>query len=848
VRQSPLRASAASVSRRCSIWVVLTLALALLSGQSATAAPITVSASVESTDVAVGEPFVLSIVVDGAQNVPVPSVAADGFRADYMGPATEVQLVNGRMSAKVTHRYRMIADGEGQVTLGPFVVGYEDQRYETKPIAMTVRPAGSRAQAPASAPGGGEALRLVVRPAREQVYVGERVEVVLTLYVGEVRVRDLKYPVIRADGVTVEKFGDADQGSEVVNGRRYTTVRLPTHLTPVRAGDLDLQVSWGVTLLSGRRLDSFFDQVLPGQGREVEVRAEPVRLSVLPLPDAGRPPGFAGAVGSYQFDLTAKPTTLDAGDPITLRMEIAGTGNLAGLAPPPVATGDAFRRYDPQPVKGEDNDQRRVFEQVIIPNSADVREIPAVSFSFFDPAAGAYQTITRGPIPLEVHAAAPGRAAVLDAGEPLAPTPAAAAPLGRDIVYIKDVAGSFTPRGGAGLRGWLLAVLLAPPLLYGAALFWTQRRERLAADPRLGRFRAAGPAAQRALAAARGGSGGIDAVATAMTVYLAAKLDLPPGAVERDRVLARLAAGGVADGARGDVERFFALAEQARYAAGRGGDEGAAIDLAERIVAALERERGLERRLGALVLAALASAALFAGAARAAEPPLADFLRGNQAYADGRYDEAIAAYQAVRAAGWQSGALEYNLGNAYMKRGDIGRAVASYERAVRRLPRDPDVAANLAFARERAAIEPPALPLWQRLLAPFATRATGGELTAAFALAWLALWSVLAVRLFVPSARPALGRLAAVAALPAAVLAVSLLVRLTAIETADAGVIVAAGETAVRFEPSPSGTEHFVVGPGTDVILGEERAGWRLVARADGRRGWVPVDAVESVE
>ena len=822
------------------------LAVVLWTGP-ATAAPITVSASVESTDVAVGEPFVLSIVVDGAQNVPVPSVAADGFRADYMGPATEVQLVNGRMSAKVTHRYRMIADGEGQFTLGPFVVGYEDQRYETKPIAMKVRPAGSRAQAPAAAPGGGDALRLVVQPARERVYVGERVEVVLTLYVGEVRVRDLKYPVIRADGVTVEKFGDADQGSEVVNGRRYTTVRLPTHLTPVRAGDIDLQATWSVTMLTGRRLDSFFDQVLPGQGREVEVRADPVRLSVLPLPEAGRPPGFAGAVGSYQFDLTAKPTTLDAGDPITLRMEMAGTGNLAGLSPPPVATGDAFRRYDPQPVKGEDNDQRRVFEQVIIPNSADVREIPAVSFSFFDPAAGAYQTITRGPIPLEVHAAAPGRAAVLDAGEPIAPTPAAAAPLGRDIVYIKDVAGSFAPRAGADVRGWLLAVLLTPPLLFGAALFWAQRRERLAADPRLGRFRGAGAAAQRALAAARGG-GGIDAVATAMTAYLAAKLDLPPGAVERDRVLARLAAGGVADGARGDVERFFALAEQTRYAAGRGGDEGAAIDLAERIVAALERERGLERQLGAIVLAVLATAALLSGAARAAEPPLADFLRGNQAYADGRYDEAIGAYQAVRAAGWESGALEYNLGNAYMKRGDIGRAVASYERAVRRLPRDPDVAANLAFARERAAIEPPSLPLWQRLLAPFATRATSGELTAAFAVAWLTLWAALSVRLFLPSARLALGRLAAVAGLPAAVLAVSLVVRLTAIETADAGVIVAAGETAVRFEPSPSGTEHFVVGPGTDVILGEERAGWRLVSRADGRRGWVPADAVESVE
>lgn len=827
----------------------LALAIGLLVGSPArAAAPITVTASVQSTDVAVGEPFVLSIVVDGAQNVPVPIVEADGFRADYMGPATEVSLVNGRMSSKVTHRYRMIADEEGQFSLGPFVVGHEDKRYETKPITVRVRPAGTRAQAPATAPGGGQALRLVVRPARAEVYVGERVEVELTLYVGDVRVRDLQFPVIRADGVTVDKFGQPDQGSEVLDGRRYTTVRLRTHLTPVRDGSIDLRTTMNVTMIVGRRgADSFFDQLLPGDSRQIEVQADPVALSVLPLPDAGRPAGFGGAVGSYQFDLTAKPTTLDAGDPITLRMEIRGAGNLAALMPPPLNTGDAFRRYDAQPVKGEDGDQRRVFEQVIIPNSPDVREIPAVSFSFFDPAAHSYQTITRGPIPIEVHAAAPGRAAVLDAGEPIAPTPAAAAPLGRDIVYIKEAAGSFHPRGGRAIGGWLGALLVVPVLCYGGALWWVRRRDRLAGDPRLLRFRSAGPVAQRALAAARtaGGHDGVDAAAGAVIAYLAAKLDLPPGAIEREPVLARLAAAGVGEGVRADVGRFFALAEQTRYAAGQAAGADVA-ELADRIVAALERERGLERRLATLVVVLL-SAALLATAVRADEPPLADFLRGNQAYAAARYDEAIAAYEALRAGGSESGALHFNLGNAYMKRGDIGRAIASYERAARQLPRDPDVAANLSFARERAAIEAPERPLWQRLLAPFAARATGGELTVAFAVAWWSMWGLLLARLLLSRGRLGLGRAAALAGLAAAVIGVSLAVRLTVLETADAGVVVAAGETPVRFEPSPNGTEHFVVSPGMDVSLGEERDGWRLIARADGRRGWLPAEAVEPI-
>ena len=65
-------------------------------------AAVTVNASVESTDAPSASPS-LSIVVDGAQNVPVPVVEVKGFRADYIGPSTQVSFVNGRTAASVTH-------------------------------------------------------------------------------------------------------------------------------------------------------------------------------------------------------------------------------------------------------------------------------------------------------------------------------------------------------------------------------------------------------------------------------------------------------------------------------------------------------------------------------------------------------------------------------------------------------------------------------------------------------------------------------------------------------------------------------------------------------------------------
>ena len=832
------------------------LLLALAMPMAAAAADISVSAAVQSTDVAVGEPFALTIQVDGAQNVPVPSVEVDGFRSDYLGPSTQVSLVNGRVSHSVTHRYRLIAEREGQFTLGPFAVAHDDRRYETAPLSVRVRAAGTRPSA-ASAPGGSDALKLVVQLGKTEAYVGERVPLTVTLYVGNLNVHNLQFPIIAADGLTVEKFDQPQQASEVVDGRRYTTVRLRTMMTLVHPGAVEVRGSQELDVASSRRgVDPFFDQLFGrGDSRTVQVQSEPVPITVLPLPEAGRPTGFGGAVGRFTFDLEAKPTALDAGDPITLRMTIAGNGNLSGLTPPVVPAGGDFRRYDAQPVKGEDSPVRRVFEQVLIPQRDDIRAIPAVSFSFFDPDTRAYQIIARGPIPIEVRPSSARQGAVVDAGPAAAPTVQAQAALGRDIVFIKDAPGTFVPRAAAG-DGWLALLWLAP-LLACAGLWAVQRRrEWLAADPRLVRFRAAGREARLALAAVGAGDApALDRVSAAMAAYLGAKLDLPPGGVERARILARLDAAGVEADLRARVVRFLDLSERARYAPSGDaqGERRAAIDLAIGIVDGLERQRGLERRLGSAAVLALALAVALAALAPAraeAPPPQAAFFQANQAYADGRYGEAVQAYETVRAAGLTSGALEFNLGNAWMKQGDLGRAIAAYRRAARQLPRDPDVAANLAFAQEQARVEPAPPPIWQRLAFPFAAAFTSAGLaTAAVALWWL-LWLLLAARLVVraPGARLALGRAAAAAGVVWLRVAASWAGRMLELEPRDAAVVVAPGETAARFEPSAAGTEHFALTPGAALAVLEERDDWLQVRRDDGLRGWIPAAAVDRVD
>jgi tetratricopeptide (TPR) repeat protein len=691
------------------------------------------------------------------------------------------------------------------------------------------------------------------------------------VYVGNIRVDDLQYPRIPTEGVTFGKLSEPDRREEIVDGRRYQTLTFKTRLTPVHAGEVDLTATMQMNVLRPRGArrgnDPFFDRFFNGffsdsfaERQPIEIQARPARLTVLPLPEQGRPPDFNGAVGRFNFALDAKPTQLAVGDPITVRMEIRGSGNLTSVTAPEIPTDDRFRKYDPQPVKDEERPGQRVYEQVVIPRQADVTELPAVSFSFFDPEPGRYRTIRRGPVALQVSPAiVAGQPQVVSQGAVIEP-PKAAEELGRDIVFIKDAPGRLRVRGARlYARPWFLALHVVPVAAFVGLLAVVRRRERFAADPRLVRFHHAGRQVRHSLSrlAAMPADGGrfYDELTAAIHSYLSAKLDLPPGAVERNRVVERLASDGTSTELRQQVSSFFDLVEGARYARNQAAlpQREEALRLAHGIVEGLERQRGLSPRFAAgWLLLMIAGAMVFPhfGVQAQGEPKggeLTAFFQGNTAYQQGAYDVAARSYQQVVDAGLESGPLYFNLGNAHFKNGRLGRAILNYERAERILPRDPDVRVNLSYALELAHEEVPPQPFWQRLLFPFASRATTGQLATLASILWFALWGLLALRLVLPASRVVVGRAAWGVLAALLILGGSLAFRVQTVELRRAAVVVEAGETAVRFEPSENGTEHFRVHEGALLEVTDERNEWFQVRRRDGRRGWIPAGVLELV-
>jgi len=806
---------------------------------------VTLEARLDPYQVRVGESADLSVTAQGAQDLPAPQIAApDGVNLRYVGPETQVSLTNGHMTASITHHFSVAPTRAGAFTIGPITVPYQGATLTAGPVTLQAL----AANAPAAAGGGlaGDQLKLVLSTPRTEVFLHEALPLTIQLRVGNVQVTDLQYPTLPGEGFALEKLGEPSQQQQQTAQGAIQVVTFHSTLTPLKAGPLTLgPAHMGMGLVTRRRSRSpfgFFGDDLRSQ--PLDLQSDPLTLTVLPLPEEGRPAGFTGAVGQFDFDLAAAPKEVAVGDPITVTLTVRGTGNIESVTPPVYVESDALKVY---PVQPQSKTGDRVFEQVVIPQHAGEAALPALSFSWFDPAARAYRTVTRGPVPITVRPAATAQAAPRIVGT-RPEEPKAAETLGRDIVFIKDASGPFTPIGDRAWRHWSFWAWQWVPLAgWIAAIVYERRRRRVSGNVRYARFTRAGREAQRALAGARTAlkagdpAAFYDQVARAVSEYLAAKLDLPPGSVTAETARARLAAHGLAPTLAEELEQFFATCERVRFAptALGDGDMPRTLERATAIVRALERARGLTAPTAALLLAALLTAAAHAAAPEGAATV---FFRGNALYGEERYADAIAEYEKVLAGGQESGNLYFNLGNAYLRTGDVGRAVLAYERARRLIPGDPDLRANLAFARTLSGDtdEP---PLWVRALFPLADRLTASALLAdASALFAVVMFLLTVTHLFVGArwARPA----AVVAAVGLVVLLASGVYRLATLELPAHAVVVAKQPATVRFEPSPNGTSHFEAKPGAVLRLLGEREGWAQVARADGRRGWIPRDTV----
>jgi hypothetical protein len=135
------------------------------------------------------------------------------------------------------------------------------------------------------------------------------------------------------------------------------------------------------------------------------VGSQPMKLTVLPLPEEGKPSGFYGLVGKYTITASASPAKVNVGDPITLTIKIGGSKYLKPVQWPALeqisGLAQNFKIPSEKSTPTIENDCK-VFTQTIRPNNDKITEIPSIPLAYFDAEKGAYAVAKTESIKLEV--------------------------------------------------------------------------------------------------------------------------------------------------------------------------------------------------------------------------------------------------------------------------------------------------------------------------------------------------------------------------------------------------------------------------------------------------------------
>ncbi len=459
--------------------------------QTAIAKEIRFKVSLERNIIAFGQSVQLSFAFQGTKDVPRPELPEiDSFQLRYRGPSTRMSIVNGRMSSSITHMYSLIPLKTGNFTIGPFSFDYKGDTYISNALNIEVvdSPVSSRKSSRKPQTEGtelGDRVFLEMTAGKNRAYMNEVVPLTIKLYVSSLSVRDIQYPEFEHEGFLAEEFEKPKQYQEDRGGRIYEVIEFNTKLFGTRPGEFSLgPAELKANLLikkQGRRHSSLFDDFFRGyETSPIGLRSEALSLNVLPFPEKGKPGGFSGTVGDFDLSVEVSPAEVKEGDPVTVRMVISGNGNFNTVTSPKLKNQEGFKVYDPQ-ITQQGN--RKIFEQILIPLSASIRGIPAVSFSFFDPGKERYRTLSKSHIPILVKKREKEEEITIVEAPQAVKKILLKEKLGRDIIYIKESPGRLKKRGDYLYKNPVfLMVQFVPVILFVSAMIIQRRRERLRTD------------------------------------------------------------------------------------------------------------------------------------------------------------------------------------------------------------------------------------------------------------------------------------------------------------------------------------------------------------------------------
>ena len=341
----------------------------------------------------------------------------EGFRV-IAGPSQQISQswINGRSSFEKIYSYFLLPLQKGNLVIKQAVIEFNGQLYKTAPIRVTVTNPVQQ-QADPNDPNAPQIsadnnIYLVADISKTNPYINEPITVVYKLYfsynIGITNWRELdkpKYNDFWSQNIDIKQLV-AEEG--MFKGQRYRFVTLrKTVLYPQKSGRLKIEplaLDIDVQLPTNRR--DMFGRVMITEGNK-RVSAGTKTITVKPLPEAGKPEGFTGAVGNFDFKVTPTKTNLKNGESLDLVVSVSGKGNLKLFDLPKPVAPNALEMYDAvhkeQVNTGLSGMTGKIADSyTIVPQYKGKYPIKPMQFSYFDLGSGTYKTITSEEILINV--------------------------------------------------------------------------------------------------------------------------------------------------------------------------------------------------------------------------------------------------------------------------------------------------------------------------------------------------------------------------------------------------------------------------------------------------------------
>jgi hypothetical protein len=572
---------------------IIGLFIVLFSAASLQAQDGTFIAAADPMKVAAGEQFQLTFTFTGSDVNSVRNLKAPDFNQFVVisGPnqSTNMQWINGQMSASIAYTYILYARQAGKFTIGSATIEYKAKALKSSAIQIEVtqgKPKQQQKQSEQPSPDIGDNLIVRAFSDKQRVRLGEQLIVTFKLYT---RVSVSGYNLAKApafDGFWGEDFEmpkQPNQTNETLNGKQYRSVVMKkTALFATQAGNLKiapLEVRCAVQVQTKRRgndpfdqfyNDPFFQQV---QTTNLDVKSNPLTITVDPLP-INALSVFSGAIGRFTFNASVDKLSVKAGDPITLKVTVSGSGNIKLVTLPKPQLPTDIESYEPKISEDISRDGgiirgKKTAEYLLIPRNAGQRVLEPMPFVYFDLDRKEYVTLRSPRFEFSIE---PGKEYSGSSAGTISKEDVRI--LGEDIRFLKLSIGTLQQKNEEGSTKWFVVGMVLPPLIFAAAWFFRKRMEKIYGDmPRL-LFETAGREASRRLKKARalldqGNAESYHAeILKALTEYLEHKLRTAKSDFVMDTAVTQLQQCGVKEEVIQSLKTCMERAEFVRFAPG----------------------------------------------------------------------------------------------------------------------------------------------------------------------------------------------------------------------------------------------------------------------------------------